>query len=75
MTSKTSKYAAATVVGCILALAVIRVLDPAYHYSQLLKYTERNYMRGRKNERKLRRYGCKLSDHELRLQKVEGFGR
>lgn len=68
---------------------VVGAIKFAYHFSQLVSYTERNYMRARKNERKLRRYGQRLSMHEMelressscisdldkRLRKVEGFGR
>ena len=70
--SSSIKFLAGIVLGCALALFVN---GSGVHYKNLLKYTERNYMRGRKNERKLRRYGARMSDHELRLQKVEGFGR
>jgi len=70
--SSLSRFLVGVVLGCALALFIG---GSGVHYKNILKYAERNYMRGRKNERKLRRYGCKLSDHELRLLKVEGFGR
>jgi hypothetical protein len=77
--SNLSRFLVGVVLGCALALFVN---GSGVHYKNLLKYTERNYMRGRKNERKLRRYGERLSKHEVqlqhvdsRIQKVEGFGR
>ncbi len=84
--SSLSRFLVGVVLGCALALFIS---GSGVHYKNILKYAERNYMRGRKNERKLRRYGCKLSDHELkffavhddlcsldkRLEKIEGFGR
>lgn len=75
MSSRASGYIkllVATSIGFSLAMFV---KGNAVHYKNLRLYAERNYMRGRKNERKLSRYGQKLSDHELRLQKVEGFTR
>jgi hypothetical protein len=70
--SSNIRFLAGIVLGCALALFVS---GSGIHYKNLLRYTERNYMRSRKNERKLKRYGARMSDHELRLQKVEGFGR
>lgn len=68
--SSNIRFLVGIVLGCALAMFIN---GSGVHYKNLLKYAERNYMRSRKNERKLRRYGVRMSDHELRLQRVEGF--
>ena len=82
MTSRSSGYSK-VLVGLAIGYALAMFVGgSAVHYKNILKYTERNYMRGRKNERKLKRYGERLSKHELELQemsknilKLQGFGR
>ncbi len=72
MTSTTSGWSK-ILVGLAIGYALSVFLGgSAVHYKNLLKYTERNYMRARKNERKLRRYGERLSNHELRMKAMEG---
>ncbi len=76
MTTSNLSGSGKILVGLVIGYALSVFLSgSAVHYKNLVRYTERNYMRGRKNERKLCRYGSRLSDHEVRLQKVEGFGR
>lgn len=75
MTGKTGGYGKVAIALALGYALAVFVNGSGIHYKNLLKYTERNYMRGRKNERKLKRYGQRMSDHEMRLRKVEGFGR
>lgn len=64
-----------------LAMSLVTILEKFYlipllnYFKRNEEYSESNYMRSRKNQRDLRRYGDRLADHERRLLKVEGFGR
>jgi len=52
--------------GVLLAIAVVSLFVARAQY-----YCEQNYMRRKKNEKRVSRYGCRLSNHERRLQELE----
>lgn len=52
-------------------LLAVSFLGLAVYAARTQGYCEHNYMRRRKNEKRIKRYGNRLSDHERRLREIE----